>query len=114
MIFPPEIVTIISEYAKPRTRPNWRQSKPIISSYKLFLLATEKVEQTRVYTMYDSLLSNIKETEWFFDFETIAYRGLDKYYSNYFREHGPHANIRNIFETDGFRDAMMINYLCDL
>ena len=37
MALPCRALQIIREYAKPRTRPDWRQSKPIITTYHLYL-----------------------------------------------------------------------------
>jgi hypothetical protein len=36
-VLPSRALQIISEYSKPMTRPDWRQSKPIITTYYLYL-----------------------------------------------------------------------------
>ena len=36
-ILPSRALLIISEYSKPMTRPDWRQSKPLITTYYLYL-----------------------------------------------------------------------------
>jgi len=37
MSLPSRVLLIISEYSKPMTRPDWRQSIPLINPRKLFL-----------------------------------------------------------------------------
>ena len=37
MSLPSRVLLLISEYSKPMTRPDWRQSKPLINPYRLFL-----------------------------------------------------------------------------
>ena len=34
---PTHVLLLIREYSKPMTRPDWRQSKPLINPYRLFL-----------------------------------------------------------------------------
>jgi len=34
---PSRALLLISEYSKPITRPDWRDSKPIITKYQLYL-----------------------------------------------------------------------------
>jgi hypothetical protein len=108
MNLPPELVRLISEYSKPCTRPNWRQSKPIISTYKMYLLS-KKIKKTSTYTYYDSLLDNIKDTDWFYAYKTISDYGLFIYYQWYFNKYGVHESIPNVLEVDGLREAIMNN-----
>jgi hypothetical protein len=61
-ILPSHILRIISEYSKPLTRPDWRESKPIISVQQLYF---------SVYTSWDEddlhhlIYRNIKKTYWY-------------------------------------------------
>ena len=58
----------ISEYSKPLTRPNWRQSKPLTTAYQLYnnTLIRDGLLMAR-------LLLNIIDTEWYYLCMTIKY-----------------------------------------
>jgi hypothetical protein len=75
MELPDDVLATIREYSKPMTRPNWRESKPIITTYKLYLVAKYKLKWPAT-THYDLLLSNIRETEWYDSYITIQDGGL--------------------------------------
>lgn len=47
-------VSLIREYSKPLTRPDWRQSKPIITTYRLYLVVIQNYSD-----LYYNLLTNI-------------------------------------------------------
>jgi len=59
---------IISEYSRPMTRPNWRQSKPLTTAYQLYnnTLIRDGLLMAR-------LLLNIIDTEWYYLCMTIKY-----------------------------------------
>ena len=61
-VLPSNALRLISEYSKPVTRPDWRNSKPIVSVYELYL---------SVYTTWDEddlhylIYRNIQKTYWY-------------------------------------------------
>ena len=66
---PSRALQIIREYSKPMSKPNWRQSKPIISMYKLYQLS-RSIHLYHNTTMqhklvYYIVLRNIKHTNWY-------------------------------------------------
>lgn len=65
---PIHAVHLISEYSKPLTRPNWRQSKPLTTAYQLYnnTLIRDGLLMAR-------LLLNIIDTEWYYLCMTIKY-----------------------------------------
>ena len=65
---PIRAVHLISEYSKPLTRPNWRQSKPLTTAYQLYnnTLIRDGLLMAR-------LLLNIIDTEWYYLCMTIKY-----------------------------------------
>ena len=105
MEFPPEILRLIREYSLPITRPNWRKSKPIITTYQMFLLAERNNTYFWTYTIYEQLLEHIRETEWFYSYKTILEYGLDLY-RRYYYKYGVHS--RNIHTIDGLQEALYI------
>lgn len=54
MPLPFRAVSLIREYSKPLTRPDWRQSKPIITTYRLYLVVIQNYSD-----LYYNLLTNI-------------------------------------------------------
>lgn len=67
-MLPIRAVHLISEYSKPLTRPNWRQSKPLTTAYQLYnnTLIRDGLLMAR-------LLLNIIDTEWYYLCMTIKY-----------------------------------------
>ena len=104
MNLPPELVRLISEYSKPCTRPNWRQSKPIISTYKLYKLSRKEIVNLR---QYYTLLQHIYTTDWFYAYKTILEFGLEHYrheYPMYQR------SIHALLEVDGLFEANLLHH----
>jgi hypothetical protein len=106
MELPDDVLAIIREYSKPRTRPNWREAKPIITTYKLYLVAKYKLNWPNT-THYDLLLANIRETEWYDSYITIQDGGLQAYYRNYYKKYGVKAPRINY--VDGYYQALDIS-----
>jgi hypothetical protein len=65
---PIRAVHLISEYSKPLTRPNWRQSNPLTTAYQLYnnTLIRDGLLMAR-------LLLNIIDTEWYYLCMKIKY-----------------------------------------
>jgi hypothetical protein len=95
-ILPNRAVKLISEYSKPITHPEWRYSRPIITTFRLYLIIFS--HKKRVYT---NILPNIIRTEWFEMYLYIKHNGLDKYCSVFGKDYDDTYNI------DGVYDAMI-------
>jgi hypothetical protein len=71
---------LISEYSKPLTRPDWRKSKPCVSTYMLFVYACSVTHRMpcklRLYKLYQILLTNINNTGWYNLYINIQYIGM--------------------------------------
>jgi hypothetical protein len=57
---PIRAVHLISEYSKPLTRPDWRKSLPIVTTFRLYLTLSPPTSE-----LHYIILRNIKETEWY-------------------------------------------------
>ena len=65
---PIRAVSLISEYSKPLTRPDWRKSKPLTTTYQLY-----NNTLIRDGLLMAHLLLNIIDTEWYYLHMTIKY-----------------------------------------
>jgi hypothetical protein len=88
---PYRALTLIREYSKPLTRPDWRKSKPIVSTYRLYLNVINNFSNLHYH-----ILSNIWLTEWYELYTYIKTYGFDNYYYN-------HKN-HNILQIDGIAE----------
>ena len=72
-VLPSNDLRIISEYSKPVTRSNWRDSKPIVSVYKLYLrvYSRNNIDSLR-YLIY----RNIRDTDWFEQYWHVRCYGI--------------------------------------
>ena len=86
-------VSLISEYSKPLTRPDWRQSKPIITTYRLYLVVINNYSDL-CYTV----LFNIWFTDWYILYTYIKNYGIDNYYDNH--------TDRDILHIDGINEIL--------
>ena len=77
-VLPIRALHLIHDYSRPLTRPNWRKSKPIITTYKLYVIFKER----RPSQMTDNVLNNIHGTDWYYAFQTIKNHGLQNYFRN--------------------------------
>ena len=73
---PCRALLFIREYSKPLTRPNWRESKPIISTYLLFSRTyyirhyiPEQMLPPSKYALDYRLLCNILQTNWYYKYQ---------------------------------------------
>jgi hypothetical protein len=65
---PQRALTLIHEYSRPITRPDWRKSRPIITTYELYLQVRSVylcryIQSNRMVDFI--ILRNIKHTNWF-------------------------------------------------
>jgi hypothetical protein len=93
---PYHALRLIHEYSKPLTRPDWRKSKPIITSYKLYISAHFKCKYTQL--MFNLLL-NIIETDWYYLYMNVNYNGLNNVF----------IKLDSLMKIDGIKEAL-INY----
>lgn len=95
---PSRAIKLIREYSRPISNPNWRQSKPIITTYKLY---THIIKLKSDKKLHDIILYHITYTDWYRAFEYIKYYGLDKYINRVVRE-----EYRNMLKADGIKEAI--------
>ena len=101
---PSRALVLIREYSRPMTRPDWRDSKPIISTYRLYL-QVKNIKLANTISMgrlYQNIFYNISNTEWYFVYVYITYHGVCEYL-----ERGD-CNI-HITYADGIKDAIQYN-----
>ena len=98
---PNRALLLIREYSKPITRPDWRKSKPIITTYRLYL-HVKHILYVNNYTYYDSLYHNvlygINGTEWYFAYYYINCYGFSRYKNDF------KSNLLKL-DVDGLQDA---------
>ena len=68
---PSRAITLIHEYSRPLTRPDWRQSKPIITTYDLYL-HVKYIDPRNLFPptemLHRVILHNILNTDWYFNY----------------------------------------------
>ena len=79
---PNRVLLLINEYSRPMTKPDWRKSKPIITTFRLYLhvkyiLFTPVISPTK--RLHSMMLNNIVDTEWYNVYVYIRYHGLKTY-----------------------------------
>jgi hypothetical protein len=98
---PSRALHLIREYSRPLTRPDWRQSKPIISTYRLYLII-KYVMYVPIITpknlLHSMILYNIGETEWYYAYVYIKFYGLNIYLHEY--------TDHNMLKADSIEDAI--------
>ena len=80
-MLPRNVLQIIREYSQPITRANWRKSKPIVTTYRLYL-QVKNIKLANTISMgrlYQNILYNISNTEWYIAYVYISYHGLSEY-----------------------------------
>jgi hypothetical protein len=97
-MLPSNAVCLIREYSKPVTRPDWRQSKPIVTTYQLYKIVVET--QTKLSPLMYKLFMNIYQTWWFGLFACIRFHGLKFVFERYDISH------KNLMQIDGVQDAL--------
>jgi hypothetical protein len=73
---PSRALSLIHEYSQPLTKPDWRNSKPIISTYHLYLSSTNVLYFNTQNKLRRIVLNNIGNTEWYLEYEYIRSYGL--------------------------------------
>ena len=106
-VLPIRAISLISEYSKPLTRPDWRTLRRL----SIHMLYEELIEMyydgsNVTKTLLILILRNVTNTEWFFMYETIRNNGLDTYYVLYFYKYGVNYDNTNIRDIDGIQFAI--------
>ena len=96
-MLPIRALALIREYSKPLTRPDWRKSKPIVTTYRLYLNVINNYSEICYY-----ILSNIWLTDWYQLYTYIKTYGFDNYYY-YNKNH-------NILQIDGIAQLAKEKY----
>ncbi len=76
---PSRALCLIREYSRPITRPDWRQSKPIITPYELYMHIKELIDLLKNKRLFLIILYNILDTEWFYAYSYIKCYGYKEY-----------------------------------
>jgi hypothetical protein len=99
-LLPNNVLHIIKEYSRPLSRPNWRQSKPIISIYQLYLKCRRNIEKR--FKLYSIIMVNICNTDWYYMYMFIINKGIHRYC--YFHNVCDSA----IVNQDGIKEAVFL------
>ena len=101
---PSRALLLISEYSKPLTRADWRQSKPIITTYQMYLKMKYlfDIEFTGEELLYYRVLCKIIDTEWYYAYTYVSKYGL----SNYTRI----SISKYVLKMDGIKDGDYSHY----
>ena len=104
MSLPSRALILIHEYSQPMTKPNWRKSKPIVTTYRLYLQVKNiKLANTiSMERLYQNIFYNISNTEWYIAYVYISYHGLSEYLERC------DCNIHMPY-SDGIQDAVQYN-----
>ena len=73
---PCRALLLIHDYSRPMTRPDWRKSKPIISTYRLYLKVQYCYNSDLKKLLYRTILHNIYNTDWYYVYYYIRYHVL--------------------------------------
>jgi len=88
-MLPYRALDLIREYSKPLSKPDWRQSVPIITTYGLYkVLQKMRMSRIQMKPKYVALFKNIENTEWYHAYKTINDYGMQRYYMNYIHKPG--------------------------
>jgi hypothetical protein len=113
-MLPNRALKIIQEYSKPITRSHWRQSKPIITTYKLYCIFRRREMKGPIKVKNFRILENIENTDWYYTFTTIKNSGLEIYFRKYLYKYGvEHDPNINVFDIDGIEVALKKYYAMD-
>lgn len=72
-MLPSRALLLINEYSKPLTRPDWRQSKPILSVYELYRTVYASWDEDDLHYI---LYRNLKNTYWYDIYWCIKIHGV--------------------------------------
>lgn len=102
---PSRALSLIHEYSKPLTRADWRNSKPIVTHYQLYLHV--KYTTINYKKIKRIVLNNIHQTEWHKMYFYIKYRGLDGFLEEYLFLYKVPIDIKKLYTIPGIQDAII-------
>jgi hypothetical protein len=104
-VLPSRALQIIHDFSKPVTRPDWRQSKPIITTYQMYLKLKYliDIDCTGENLLHYRLLCRIIKTEWYYAYTYILKYGLTSFKKSCISKH--------ILKMDGIDDAECQHYI---
>ena len=76
IMLPSRALLLIHDYSRPITRPDWRNSKPVITTFRLYLRVRYVTLPNK---LHENILSNIIDTEWHSVYQYIKYKGIKSY-----------------------------------
>ena len=101
---PSRALQLINDYSKPATNPRWRQSKPIITTYQMYLKLKHLfyIEFTGENLLQYRVLCKIIDTDWYHAYSYVLKYGLSMYTRNTISE--------TVLKMDGIVDADYSHY----
>ena len=99
MTLPSRALLLIRDYSRPMTRPDWRKSKPIISTYRLYVNVQYLFNSKLNKLLYRTILRNIYKTDWYYAFYYIKYHGLSTYARDF-------LDTTRIINMEGIEEAL--------
>ena len=95
---PSRAICLIREYSRPVTRPDWRKSKPIITTFQLYQIVqnTPTFLKPLIYNLY----MNISQSWWFDLYACIRFNGLNNVFQRY------DMSLETLMKIDGIQDAL--------
>ena len=104
-MLPSRALVLIHDYSRPMTRSNWRKSKPIITTYRLYTLIRQKRMLSAKFKLHHiMILNNIENTDWFYVYNTIQLYGIEKY--KYHQIYCEKYHPNNLQAIDGIPEAI--------
>ena len=84
-VLPSRALTLISEYSKPMTRPDWR-TKRIMTTFSMYADFRKKQlwgQKNFWRHLYSIILHNIEKTDWFTKYKYVLEIGTHSYINNH-------------------------------
>jgi hypothetical protein len=104
-VLPERALSIINEYSRSLTRPDWRQSKPIITTFQLYKHILEN--QTKLAPLLYKLFLNIYQTQWFTIYALVRSHGTKDIYQQYDISHEALMKIDGVqYALDNYLDVL--------
>jgi hypothetical protein len=106
-VLPSRALLLIREYSKPLTRQNWRESKPLMTTYQIYLYTRPCHIQLFIKIKFKYLskiiFRNIMQTDWYNLYIIIQHIGI---HNTSIRFNIP---IKKIIQIDGLIEANKYN-----
>jgi hypothetical protein len=102
-VLPYRALSLIREYSKPLTRPDWRESNPIMSTYKIYLYTRpchiNLLRKIKFKYLCKIIFLNIMQTDWHRLYVDIMRIGINNAAIQF------NIPIEKIIQTDGLNEA---------